>query len=242
MSEPDVTLTDYAVAIEAVVLLILLRGTQVSTGALGTWLALFFGSICAASLFGGTVHGFLRDERTLAYRILWPATLVAMGVTAFSMYAIGAELTLSPEYIRWMVIAAATQFLIYAAVIVFARQDFWLGIADNLPAILFLLFAIALKWRNGANDDLSLALAGLGLVLVAAALQYLQLGIHPIYLNHNALYHVLQGLALFLFFLGIRSINVNSNEQTMSSRPVPHFIDLRASHIGTSPDSLGLSQ
>ena len=163
-----------------------------------------------------------------------------MGVTAFSMYAIGAELTLSPEYVRWMVVAAGTQFLMFAAVIVFARQDFWLGIADNLPAILFLLAAIASKWRNGANDDLSLALAGLGLVLIAAALQYLQFGIHPTYLNHNALYHVLQGLALFLFFLGIRSTSVTSNEQTMSSRPVSHSSILRATTFEHCQTVLGL--
>ena len=46
MSEPDVTLTDYAVAIEAAVLLILLRSGQAPTGSLATWLALFFGSVC----------------------------------------------------------------------------------------------------------------------------------------------------------------------------------------------------
>jgi hypothetical protein len=45
---------------------------------------LFFGSIAVASLTGGTVHGFFLDQSTFGYRILWPTTLIAIGVTAAS--------------------------------------------------------------------------------------------------------------------------------------------------------------
>jgi hypothetical protein len=43
------------------------------------------------------------------------------------------------------------------------------------------------------------------LVSVAAAgLQQAGIGIHPAYFDHNAVYHVLQGIALVLLYLGFR--------------------------------------
>jgi hypothetical protein len=53
---------------------------------------------------------------------------------------------------------------------------------------------------------LFLAAGGLALSLAAALLQQLRVGIHPVYFNHNVLYHVLQALVLYLLFLGSRSL------------------------------------
>src|SRR2546422_6430208 len=53
--------------------------------------ALFFGSAAVASLAGGTVHGFFLDVRTLGNAVLWRITLIAIGVTAASAWAIGAR-------------------------------------------------------------------------------------------------------------------------------------------------------
>jgi hypothetical protein len=38
------------------------------------------------------------------------------------------------------------------------------------------------------------------LTLVAAAVQQARIALHPTYFNHNALYHLLQAIALFLIF------------------------------------------
>jgi len=44
--------------------------------------------------------------------------------------------------------------------------------------------------------------AGLALSAVAALLQASRVAIHPIYFDHNAVYHVLQAIALVLLYLG----------------------------------------
>jgi hypothetical protein len=42
--------------------------------------------------------------------------------------------------------------------------------------------------------------------LVAALVQRVGLAPHPVYFNHNALYHLLQGVALLLFYLAARRL------------------------------------
>src|SRR2546426_7467653 len=101
MTEPDVALTDYALAIECALFAYLVRRREH---------ALFFGSAAVASLAGGTVHGFFLDARTLGNEILWRITLIAIGVTAASAWAIGARGLFSAPMARRITIAAAAAF------------------------------------------------------------------------------------------------------------------------------------
>ncbi len=71
MTEPDVTLTDYALALEGILFLVLLQRGHARPWGLRSWFSLFFASVSAASLCGGTVHGFFLDEQTLGHTILW---------------------------------------------------------------------------------------------------------------------------------------------------------------------------
>jgi len=48
--------------------------------------------IALAAAAGGTVHGFFLNESSLGYRILWPFTLVVMGITALAGVHIGTAL------------------------------------------------------------------------------------------------------------------------------------------------------
>jgi hypothetical protein len=41
---------------------------------------------------------------------------------------------------------------------------------------------------------------------VAAGIQQGGIGLHPVYFNHNALYHLVQGIALALIFLAARGL------------------------------------
>ncbi len=204
MTEPDVTLTDYALALECILFVVLLQRGRARPWGLRFWFSLFFASVSVASLCGGTVHGFFLDEQTLGHTILWPTTLLAIGVTALSAWAIGAKLLFSRRVARWVLIAAVLQFAFYCIVVLFRTEEFWVTILNNLPAVLFLIIALGLVYRREKQRSLLLAAGGLALNLVAALLQQLGIGIHPVYFNHNAIYHVLQAVALFLFFLGCR--------------------------------------
>ena len=45
-----------------------------------------------------------------------------------------------------------------------------------------------------------MSITGIALAMVGSYLQQRHVGIHPVYFNHNALYHLLQAVALLLVF------------------------------------------
>ena len=68
MKEADVTITDYLLALEAFAFAVLIARSATGT-ALQRWFVIFFAATAAASLVGGTVHGFFNDSsRALAAR------------------------------------------------------------------------------------------------------------------------------------------------------------------------------
>ncbi len=82
--------------------------------------------------------------------------------------------------------------------VVFVTDKFVFAIANYLPATVFLIVAFFARYQSNAVTPLAQGLAGLLLTLVAAGVQQARLAVHPTYFNHNALYHLLQAVALFL--------------------------------------------
>lgn len=202
MTEPDVTLTDYVLALESLLFVVVLHRSKARNRALRLWFTVFFASVSAASLFGGTVHGFFLDEHSLGQAILWPATLLAIGLVALSFWVIGARLLFSRRVTNWVTVAAVAQFVLYGVAVVSLTSEFWFAILGYLPAALFLLSSLLVTYRREKHMSVLLAVSGVVLTIVGAFLQQLEVGIHPAYFNHNAVYHMLQAVALFLIFRG----------------------------------------
>ena len=203
MAEIDVILTDYVLAVECTVLAVLLYRARVGEPNLRRWLTTFFGSVGVASLLGGTYHGFFSGGQLFG-SILWSTTLLAIGVNALSAWIIGAQLIFPMHIARLITAAAGVLFAIYCVAVLVVTTKFWIAILDYAPAGLFLLIALWQVYKSIAQKALLLAAGGIALSFVAALLQQFKIGIHPAYFTHNALYHVLQGIALFLFYLGGR--------------------------------------
>jgi len=203
VNEPAVTLTDYALALECTAFAVaVLRSPSMPKGR-RAWLVTFFGSAAGAAFFGGTVHGFLPDPTSPAHTALWTATLLAIGVTAFSGWGLGAALLLTPRSARWIVGLAGVLLGAYTVTVSFVARPFWIAIAHYLPATLFLLAAFAHGTVRGERR-MGLATAGLALTVVAAALQRLDVALHPGHFDANALYHAVQAVAFALIFVGVR--------------------------------------
>jgi len=205
VTQPDVTLTDYALTIECATFSVLASRWPTTRLALQRACALLFAMVALTSLIGGTVHGFFVDDSTRANAVLWTATLFAVGLTSVAMWTTGAHMLLDVPRARVVGRAALALLPIYVLIVLFVSSSFLVGIATYLPATVFLLVAFALTYRRTHNRALTLGIAGLALTFVAAAVQQLHVAIHPVYFNHNALYHVIQGAALFLVFLGSRA-------------------------------------
>ena len=206
MTEPDVTLTDYGLALECAVFAWLIYRHGQRAGALRSWVVLFFAAAAVAPVCGGTVHGFFLDETSTGHAVLWPLSLLAIGVIALSGWSIGAQITLSRVLARWVVCVACLQLAVYAAVVLFVNDAFWVAIIQYAPAALFLLIAFVLVARRDGRSGVALGAWGLALTFVAATFQQLRVAVHPVYFNHNALYHALQAIAFALIFLGCRSL------------------------------------
>ncbi len=203
MTEPDVTLTDYALAVQAAVLMLCLWRHD-GAAHVRRWWMLFFGSVSVATLLGGTVHGFFLAEDTIGHQLLWRGTLLAIGGATLAQWMIAGLLTLSARGLRWLRTAAFLQLILYSALALGVTQAFWLPVASNLPAVLLLMTAFGWRYRQTRATPLLIAMIGPMMTIGGGVLQQLQVAVHPLYLTHNALYHVLQMIGLMGYFTGAR--------------------------------------
>jgi hypothetical protein len=210
MVDPDVTLTDYVLAVECAVFVYILYRNREARGPLRSWFLQFFGSIGLAALAGGTVHGFFAEAGSRGHAVLWPVTLLAIGLTAVAAWSIGARLLFRDTRVRWVEIAATAQFLIYAAIVLFGAQSFGVAIANYMPAASFLLISLLIHYRRVQKIEALVAAGGLILTFIATAVQMGGVVLHPIYFDHNALYHLLEAVALFMIFRGVHPYLLDS--------------------------------
>lgn len=201
MTEPDVTLTDYLLAAEAAVFGGLVWNGHVS-GDLRIPFALFFGATALAAATGGTVHGFFAGGTTRSGVALWRSTLVALGVTALAAWMIGARMLLPAGPARVVQILAAGLAAVYTFIVVAIDDRFWIAIVHYLPPTLLMLSAFAVAAFTTRSSAAFTGLAGMVLTLAAAAVQQRRIALHPLYFNHNAFYHAIQAVALWLIYVG----------------------------------------
>ena len=204
MHEIDVALSDYAISFFTIIFAVsLLRSPSGNTGA-RQWLVVLFLSLAAGALFGGISHGFFPDNESLGNKILWPATMIAMGVTALGAWNAGAALVFQSRLIRLVAILSSIAFAIYCGYILFVSQAFIVAIVNYLPASLFLLVAFGVVTYRTSSRLAFAGVCGVILTFVAAGIQQAKITAHPDYLTHNTLYHLVQLAGLWLIFLGGR--------------------------------------
>ena len=166
----------------------------------------FFAALALAALLGGISHGFFSDHESPLYAIVWNSGMISLGVAALASWAIAARLILSDKAAMRVTVFAGLLFAAYVVVVLFVSRSFVVAVVHYLPATLFLMAAFAVAYRRHRQNFLLAGIAGLVLTIVASAAQQARIGLHPIYFNHNALYHLIQALALLLIFLTARGL------------------------------------
>jgi hypothetical protein len=204
VSQPAVVLTNYVLAAESMILAALLTGQPTSRPDLRLWFVVLFVATGLASALGGAVHGVFVARSSPLGSALWRGTLVAIGIAAASGWMIGAEVLWGGAHAGWMLTFVAAELLVYAVVVMAVSDAFWVAIANYLAATGFLLFAYWAAYQSHPSNAIGVGLAGLAFTLVAALGQHRRVGIHPVYFDQNALYHVIQGIALVMIFWSAR--------------------------------------
>ena len=184
MSEPDVTLTDFALAV-------LCAGFAVALLAAAPLFAGLFAALALAALLGALWHGWFSGQSGGRGGALWLGTMLAVGAANLFLWLIAADLI--PGLRGPLRAVAFGQFALYAAAAMFLTRSFLLPSAFSLPPTLAVLAGFALT-ANG------LGVAGLALALGAAGLQAAKVGAPRLGLTHNGLYHIIQGAAFSLVF------------------------------------------
>jgi hypothetical protein len=131
---------------------------------------------------------------------LWTTTLLSILLTSFATWSIAAIIQLEPPVSRWVQVFALAQILVLTVVVLFISRQFVIAIVAYLPATVFLFIAVVLAYRRRRNPALAWGVAGLALTFVGAAVQQLKLAVHPVYLDHNTLYHVIQFAAFWMIY------------------------------------------
>jgi hypothetical protein len=202
IAEPDVALTDFSLAVEAGWLGALVSRRCAPTPARRWWTA-FFWSVGAGALLGGVSHGFMPPPYGEGGAVLWRLTLLAIGTATLSVWG-AAALALGGPAAPAIVTAGSVLFAGYAAVVLLVTDAFAIAIAHYAPAAVFLFCVLVRAWRRTRAPS---ALAGvLGLLVLAAGslAQWTRLGIAPLHLTHNAVYHLFEMLALVLLYKAAR--------------------------------------
>jgi hypothetical protein len=178
-------LTDYALAGVTVWLAVLLLKNHSISCRLWT---LAFAALAAGAFLGGTYHGF-------RFEWLWKPTVLLVGVASFGMLAGSAYTTTSGNVRHALVIAAALKLALYEAWML-GHDAFLFVVADTASAMLAVAALHLFRWQLPASRWI---LAGAAVSLVAAGIQAGKLALHE-YFNHNDLYHVVQILAMLLYY------------------------------------------
>lgn len=200
--EPDVALTDLALAVESALFAWLLRARG-ARGTLRALLVALFVALAAASLLGALFHAFFPVKAAIASgRAMWLLVTGAIGGVAAVLWLLDALLLGGERAVRRVLPLAGLYLAGFVAVIAFVDESYATVLAFYLPPLLLLTGIAAVRVLRERSTTWAIVLAGLLLSFLAAALQFLGVDLHPRYFNANAVYHVVQGIALAVLFVG----------------------------------------
>ena len=206
MHEPDVVITDLVLAVLCGLLAALLFRSP--RGLLRTRFVVFFIALGVAALLGAISHGFFPhqfapwyDAETLLEELIWRGTMISIGIAALAAWSAAARVVGVERGTQTVLVTVGVSlFVTYILWIIFISDDFRYAILYYSPSAIFLWIAFVLEWRRDRSRELALGIAGMALTFVAAAIQQMQIGLHPRYFNYNALYHLVQGVGLFFIY------------------------------------------
>ncbi len=207
IAEPATMLTDYALAgVSAYLSAKLLR--QASAGPPVKLWGVAFACVALTALAGGSWHGFRPVLDAQVLTVLWKLTVYAVGVFDLLMAA-GAILTTVTGHVRTGLLAAVGLKFVAYALWMAGHNEFRYVVFDSAGAMLVLLVLHGYAlWARGDHASRWIIAAVLVSAL-AAAVQVSGFALHR-HFNHNDLYHVIQIVAMVLFYRGGRGLRMRT--------------------------------
>jgi hypothetical protein len=202
--DPDVAVTDLALAVLAAYL-----GWQLWTVSKNQRLqragAFLLGALASAALWGASFHAFFpAGTATRMGSLAWKPVALSIVVAAATMLDLGLGLLL-PRLSRHLRRSAVSIYAAgFAAVVVLLDDSFTRIVYFYVPTLVLLLLAATQQVIRTRSGGWALILGGLLLSAGAAVLQQARVALHPVYFDHNAVYHLVQSVAVVFLYLGWR--------------------------------------
>ena len=198
--EVMVSISDFALAVFSGVLTAKLLLRPTSRTRTRQWFAMVLGAIAFGSFLGGISHGLIPEESGRAGGLIWRATLMAIGPAAVGLWMLASILLFRPSSVERSRTLALIVLAVYVGVVLFEYQKFLIALLLYVPAAVLLLIAFAVHVKQNSEPFAIDGLIAMAITLVAGLLQYLRVGVHPVYFNHNATYHLFQAVGLFFLY------------------------------------------
>jgi hypothetical protein len=100
----------------------------------------------------------------------------------------------------------ATYAAAFAAVALLVDESFRTIVLFYAPTLVLFLIVAAWQAARTRSAGWTLIAVSFAVSVLAATVQQTRVSIHPEYFDHNAVYHVLQGIALVLLYCGFRRV------------------------------------
>ena len=220
--DPDVVLTDLGLAILGAWFAWRLAARD-RRDPLGLAPALLMAGLASAAFWGAVFHGFFpRKTETWPGFLAWIPVSLSIVVAAAALLELGLRVASGlGERTRHRIVAAYAAT--FAAFVLLVDESFGGIVRFYLPVLLLFLVASAVQAIRRGGGWVPVAL-GLMLSAGAALLQQLGIALHPVYFDHNALYHVLQAGALALLYAGFRRVADSTAERYAGGTAPAHRV------------------
>ena len=212
--DPDVVFTDLGLAIIGGYLAWRLakRGRGGGGDSKGDFLTragvTLMAGLASAAFFGAVFHAlFPPGADTTASSLAWVPVSLSILLVASTLLALGLFVLipgLSRGVRRGLVALYAA---VFAVVVLFVDDSYGTIVRFYAPTLILFLIAALRQAMRKTGPGWGLLAISFVISIAAAVLQQMRIGVHPDYLDHNALYHVLQGIALVLLFRGFARVN-----------------------------------
>jgi hypothetical protein len=192
--EPMTMATDYLLVVAAAYFAVRLwrRGAR-------PW-ALAFAFTAIGSFTGGTYHGIGPHLHPKVDAALWKVTVFSIGLASFFLLTGAIVATTEGHVRRALMLFAVLMFIGYASWMIW-HDDFKYVIADYGVSLVLVGLLSAIAWVRSRLAAATWILGSIGVAVIAAAVQQSGIGIHPQF-DHNAVYHLIQLVSLWLLYRG----------------------------------------
>ena len=219
MNEPATAITDLLLAIECGVLALVAGATATEKHPLRGSTVLLFWSLAVAALLGFITHAFIPNHSTRIFAVLWRTLLLSIAVAGAATCAAAGMMWASLRVQRASVQVSGIALLALGTVIVVNAggwaEGYEIALISYGPAMLWMLFSFSAAFWTGRPGRPVAGAIGVLLSFAAAVAQQSSWRVGP--LDHNALYHMIQAVALILIFVALRAAMATAASQTARS-------------------------